>query len=221
MKKSIITTMLFGMACLCGMAQQETKDTSAVAVPDEARMLQLAGELVKYGYDKGEALPLIQAVEIYQNFGEGNFESEKTNKNEEVASKNSKVSFDLKEIIADAKELAQGDSNLLALIDGLEHKTTRGATEDYAVHRDVVSANKTDEYSVRFRGGEQAIVVVSGDGDTDLDLYVYNSSGDLVAKDADYSDDCVVSWYPSRTQTYTIRIVNRGNIANVYRMAVN
>ncbi|MDE5979168.1 MAG: hypothetical protein K2G84_03930 [Muribaculaceae bacterium] len=64
-------------------------------------------------------------------------------------------------------------------------------------------------------------LLLVGDGDTDLDLYVYDRNGNLVCSDTDFSDDCVAVWNPRYTQTYTIRIKNRGRVANVYRMAVN
>ncbi len=218
MKKTIIAALT---AVVCGLSAmaQEKNPSDTVALPQDVQMMRVAGELVKYGYDKSQALPLIQAVEIYQAVGEGNFDGEKTNS--ESATKDSSVSYDINQIIADAAELADGDPNLVALVENLKNKATRGATSNYAVHRDCVRANSSDEYRIQFRGGETAIVVVSGDGDTDLDLYVYDRNGNLVCSDTDYSDDCVAVWNPRYTQTYTIKIKNRGKIANVYRMAVN
>lgn len=218
MKKTIIAALAAVVLGFTAMAQ-EKNPSDTVALPQDVQMMRVAGELVKYGYAKSQALPLIQAVEIYQAVGEGNFNGEKANN--ESASKDSSVSYDISQIIADAAELAEGDTNLLALVENLKTKATRGATSNYEVHRDCVSANSTDEYRIQFRGGESAIVVVSGDGDTDLDLYVYDRNGNLVSSDTDFSDDCVAVWNPRYTQTYTIRIKNRGRVANVYRMAVN
>lgn len=199
---------------------QTEKSSDAVQIPAEAEMLQVAGKLVQYGYENNAALPLIQAVEIYQTVGGNSFTGTKES-GTTGEKKDSKVSYDIPQLIADAKELAQNDQALLTLIDGLQSKTTRGATSNYAVHSDVVSANSTDTYKVRFRGGEPACVVISGDGDTDLDVYVYSPNNTLVAKDDDYTDQCVAAWTPGKTQTYTIKVVNRGRVSNLYRMAVN
>ena len=39
--------------------------------------------------------------------------------------------------------------------------------------------NEADLYKIAFRGGEVARAAVSGDGDTRLDLYVYDENGNL------------------------------------------
>jgi hypothetical protein len=61
-------------------------------------------------------------------------------------------------------------------------------------------------------------VVVDGDGDSraDLDLYIYDQNGRLVAVDNDYTDFCIGSWTPSFTGTVTIRVVNVGTVYNDY-----
>ena len=114
MKKTIIAALA---AVVCGLSAmaQEKNPSDTVALPQDVQMMRVAGELVKYGYDKSQALPLIQAVEIYQAVGEGNFDGEKTNS--ESATKDSSVSYDINQIIADAAELADGDPNLVALVE--------------------------------------------------------------------------------------------------------
>jgi hypothetical protein len=79
-----------------------------------------------------------------------------------------------------------------------------------------VAAGATDVYTVTFRGGERATVTVRGDGDTDLDLYVYDENGNLIVKDDDHTDNCVVSFTPKWTGPFKIRVVNRGNVYNQY-----
>lgn len=65
------------------------------------------------------------------------------------------------------------------------------------------------------------MVIVNGDGDTDLDLYVYDENGNLMGKDIDYSDYCVVSWTPRWTGPFTIKIKNRGSVYNRYKIYTN
>ena len=74
----------------------------------------------------------------------------------------------------------------------------------------------TDEYRVTFYGGQTARVSVSGDRDTDLDLYVYDEFGNLIASDTDLSDQCVVGFTPRWTGKFVIRVVNRGGVYNRY-----
>ena len=84
-----------------------------------------------------------------------------------------------------------------------------------------VKAYAIDVITVQFRGGENAVVGVSGDGDTDLDLYVYDENGNLVASDTNGSDDCKVRFYPKRNGTFKIKVKNLGNVYNRYLLVTN
>jgi hypothetical protein len=89
---------------------------------------------------------------------------------------------------------------------------------------------KPGKYTLKitFKGGELAEFFVQGDGDTDLDLYVLDSKGKEVAKDADPpanegggSDLCMCRWRPQRDEEYTIVIVNFGQVHNVVTAGCN
>ena len=77
-----------------------------------------------------------------------------------------------------------------------------------------IEAHSTQEYTVWHRGGELTSIIVDGDRDTDLDLYVLDPNGDLVACDTDRTDYCVVSFFVPRTGQYTLRIANLGPVYN-------
>jgi hypothetical protein len=99
--------------------------------------------------------------------------------------------------------------------------TQAGAVDGPQIDTKVVRAYDTNTHVVRFAGGELAMVVVQGDGDTDLDLYVYDENGRLVGKDVGPSDFCVVTWIPRRAGTFTIRVVNLGDVYNRYTILTN
>jgi len=86
--------------------------------------------------------------------------------------------------------------------------------------RTAVGDGGHDEYVVRFRGGETAQVAVAGDGDSDLDLFVYDENGDLVCSDEDKTDRMFCSWQPETSGYYTIRVKNFG-MENLYVMRHN
>jgi hypothetical protein len=69
--------------------------------------------------------------------------------------------------------------------------------------------------------GELVTVVVSGNGLTDLDLYVYSPRNQIVARDDDASDDCVVQFLAPETGFYTIKVVNRGGWSNTYTIGID
>lgn len=208
------------------VAQNPAATTDSKERSETADMLNVAGKLVKYGYQTKTAMPLIQAVEIYNRLGVSN-EAEakaKTSESDAIAGaatqeKATPVSFDPAKLLADATTYADGDKNLLALIKAAGE--TRGRVGGPTRHEDAVNARSTDVYNIRFRGGETALVIVSGDGDTDLDLYVYDENGNFITSDTDSSDDCVVTFNPRWTGNFTIKIKNYGSVYNRYVLVTN
>ena len=84
-----------------------------------------------------------------------------------------------------------------------------------------IAAHSTRTFTRSFYAGEPARVGVHGDGDTDLDLYIYDEAGNLVAVDDDSTDICYVEWTPRWTGRFTIRIVNRGDVYNDFEIGTN
>ena len=215
------------MLSVSAFAQQSqpAADANNKSVPVQAQQLELAGQLVKYGYQTKSALPLIQAVQIYKSLNVSNAtdkpakETEGT-KVESGLTKSGLVSFDETKLLADATTFADGDKTLLALIKDSE-KTTRGAVPGPKRIYDRVEGNTTDIWRFTFRGGETAIVGVSGDGDTDLDLYVYDANGNFITSDTDLGDDCLVTFTPRWTGTFIIKIKNLGRVYNNYLLVTN
>jgi len=223
----MLKKVLFIAACFCGLtlsAQSEIPATKeSVQVPESAQMFSTACQLVKYGYAQGEALPLIQAAQILQNVTGGAIQEkpETEGATEDEATKaESKVQYDPAKLLADAAALADGDATLLALVEEVKNSATRGPVGDYDVTSTCVRANATDVYHIRFRANETAVCIVSGDGDTDLDLFIYDSNGNLIDSDTDNTDDCVCTWTPRWTGTFTIKVKNYGRISNCYKIGV-
>jgi hypothetical protein len=64
-------------------------------------------------------------------------------------------------------------------------------------------------------------IVVRGDGDTDLDLAVYDGMGGLIVSDTDDTDYCVVRFTVTRGGTFTVRVRNFGWVYNEYRISTS
>jgi len=84
-----------------------------------------------------------------------------------------------------------------------------------------VNARATDVYTISFRCGETARIVVDGDGDTDLDVYVYDEFGNLITKDDNKHRLLRGQLHPPFTGPFTVRVVNRGVVYNQYRLTTN
>ena len=86
-------------------------------------------------------------------------------------------------------------------------------------HTDTVLAHQTDVFESAFYRGS-AHIEVNGDGDTDLDCGVVDSAGRLVVTDTDDTDYCILDFTVVRAGTFTLKIVNQGNVRNRYTVVI-
>ena len=226
--KKIILFMAMIATIVSSVAQTvEEKPEIKGETSESLAAVKLANQLLRYGYENQSTLALLDALQI---FSENPTQALNATKHGETVDetktegKKTKVSFNYDSVLADAKKFADGDPNLLALIESVDAEAkassrgnVNGPSRDYAA----VYGNSYIDYSASFVADRLAEVLVSGDGDTDLDLYVYDSNGNLIARDNDYTDDCYVRWVPAWTGRYTIRIVNRGPVYNRFVILTN
>ena len=222
--KKVLFAMLVMMSSMAWAQDVPSKPEAEGQQSKEMNALRMAGNLIRYGYSEQQAMPLVNALYILSTVQtQESTEKKQGDEGKKPEPKDNKVSFDIPQIVADAKAFAAGDENLLAIISDMEEdlKPHRGAVGGPKRHVDYVNGRSYDTYSCSFVEGRLAEVGLSGDGDTDLDLYVYDSNGNLIASDTDYSDDCYVRWVPKWTGRYTIKIVNRGPVYNKYIILTN
>lgn len=227
MKKLVLFVSMFVLT-IGAMAQSIKEKPELKGESSESlAAVRLANDLLRYGYANKSTLALIDALQIFSENPTQplNTTREGSEVDESKADgKKAKVSFDYDTVLADAKKFADGDENLLVLIDNIDAEAKgaqRGAVNGPSRHYDAVNGNSTDTYQISFIANVLAEILVSGDGDTDLDLYVYDSNGNLIAYDESYSDDCYVRWVPAWTGRFFIKIVNRGPVYNNYVILTN
>lgn len=227
MKKYALSFALVLMASLSWAQEIERKPELKGEVSSGVNALKLATDLVKYGYEQQSALPLIQALQIIAENPTQPLQATREGSNVDTTKNDGKkgnVSLDFNEIVTKAKEFADGDETMSALIAQVQEENSgshRGAVNGPSRTVEYVNGNSTDTYQISFVAGYLAEILVSGDGDTDLDLYVYDSNGNLIVQDSDYSDDCYVSWVPAWTGRFIVKVVNRGPVYNKYVLLTN
>lgn len=224
MKKFFLTVCFCSLA-FTAFAQEEKPESNRPASP-EMSALQTAAGLAKYGYANYSATALVEAAKIFAETKTQPLDVEAEHgKTETVTEKNNPVSFEPIQLLADAKKFAGKDKAILTYIKRVEKSivsgSTRGAVGGPKVQKERVLGKDVDTYKVKFWSKELAEVCVSGDGDTDLDLYVYDENGNLIESDTDYTDECVVRWVPAWTGNFIIKIVNRGALYNNYVIWTN
>ena len=102
---------------------------------------------------------------------------------------------------------------LLAAVALLGIATTAGAAELASMHR--VRAFGTNTHSLQV-GMNDHYVTVDGDGDTDLDCWVYDASGQLVDRDVDSTDYCILETPGLGRHRLVVR--NLGDVYNEYEL---
>jgi hypothetical protein len=109
---------------------------------------------------------------------------------------------------------------VLAATVGMLVSGTAAMADSVKRHIDLIDHHHTDTYKIIVDAGVTTRISVIGDGGTDLDLYVIDDNGNIVLRDEDNTDNCVVTLTPKWTGPFLIRIVNRGFQANRYMLKV-
>lgn len=185
-----------------------------------AEAVATAHALARYGDANKDALSLITAARILKETGV-RADALKVAKGTEEAAKRSDDAMSADAVLERGRALATGRPDLLALADDVAKAGSRGVDRGPQVGRNkVVGSRAWHHYDLRFVGGELAKVYARGDGDSDLDLYVYDERGNLICKDDSPGDEMACAWTPRWTGMFRIRVLNRG-IANQYSIVTN
>jgi hypothetical protein len=106
---------------------------------------------------------------------------------------------------------------------GLAGGPGRVPREPSVLRGELVTPYGSRAFKITFKGGEPALVIVSGDGTTYMGLYVYDEHGNCVGKDdlgdKGSHDDLAVRWVPPRTARYRIEVRNFGALPNTFQLA--
>ena len=95
-----------------------------------------------------------------------------------------------------------------------------GSTEGPSRGIHVIPTDGTHSFAFRFYAGDPARVIVSGDGDSDLDLTVRDQNSYIICEDTGNSDLAACEWTPRYTGRYTVRVNNIG-MENRYWIITN
>jgi hypothetical protein len=196
----------------------------ASAEAESVQQLHLAHSLITYGRKNKVPEALITAARILGSTGTVELKEKPIHETSPDAPKGGKKdktdSENLaKDLLAEAKKLSDNNPAIVTLANSVE--LSRGAVGGPKRAVSVVEPLTVDIYKITFRAEEVARVAVSGDGDTRLDLYVYDENNNLIASRVGPGDDCLASWMPKWDGVFLIKIVNRGRVPNKYIILTN
>ena len=98
------------------------------------------------------------------------------------------------------------------------HATAMSPVKGEVLGTDCVLGYQTNQYEVTLWGGEVTTIEMLGNGNSDLDFFVYDAWGRLVIKDIDRTDAAAFLILPASTGKYYIHVENRGARANAFIM---
>jgi hypothetical protein len=75
-----------------------------------------------------------------------------------------------------------------------------------------INANSHIHWDVTARGGEEFSISAIGDGDTDVDIIVFDENGNEVCRDYGLSHVATCSFTPRWTGGFRVRVINWGDV---------
>ncbi len=199
------------------------------AAPGETALavetIRMADELAAVAIDRGDAAMLIQAARIKASVSTQDADvAVEQGAGEEGDKDEAGNDYSVTGLLDRAEVLAHGNDALLAMVAEArtEAARTRGRVGGPGRSGNRVLAHATNTYSsINFRAGEPARIWLTGDGDTDLDLYVYDQNGNRICASLGAWDRESCSWTPRWTGPFTIQVRNLGGVWNAYTLTTN
>ena len=125
------------------------------------------------------------------------------------------------QLLARAKKYAGGRNDLNGVIEEVQKFVAKGREDGPARAVSRLQAGASDIYTVSFNGEEPAMAAITGDGFTDLDLFVEDQNGNRICSSTSAVDDEICRWTPKWTGNFRIRVRNIGTVPNEYRLWTN
>jgi hypothetical protein len=194
----------------------------APATDEPVEQLQMSSDLLAFGRKTKDPVALIVAARVMKAVGSSEADRKPERRDAtEAAQKSGQPAVSADSILGEARDLARGDKIVSLLIDETTAMGSATAEGQPRTHQDTVQPGATDVYGVVFTGGQLAEAGIAGDGDSDLDLLVYDENDHLVCRSAGSTDREYCRWWPRWTGPFRIEIQNLGMAPNLYRLATN
>ena len=120
-----------------------------------------------------------------------------------------------------ARQYAGGRHDLNGLVDDLEKTSAKVRKDGPARFAARIGDGVSDVYTLSFRAEEPVMVAITGEGVSDLDLFVEDEAGNRVCASTGAGDDEICRWMPRRNGNFRVRVRNLGAVYNEYRLWSN
>lgn len=124
-------------------------------------------------------------------------------------------------MLARARQYAGGRNDLNGLVDELAKSSAKVREDGPARFASRIGDGVSDVYTMSFKANEPVMVAITGEGVSDLDLFVEDDAGNRVCASTGAGDDEICRWTPRSTGNFRIRVRNLGTVTNEYRLWSN
>jgi len=169
-----------------------------------------AWEFAQYGYNNKSVLALITAAQVL-------YTVPVTSAIQQDATV---TAFSSKQLLEDAKTMAKGDQNLLAMItkvEGEKPEKSRGSQAELMAYNFTLFASASKTFNFSYNGGAEAVVSVKSNGETPPTITVKSSNGKVV-ETTPGTEPNSVKWTPTKKDQFqiTIKNIDGGDIKCVF-----
>jgi hypothetical protein len=125
------------------------------------------------------------------------------------------------DLFAEAKQLANGDADVLAAIESAQAEASRGVVGGAISTVQYVPAQTV--WTVRFaaRGGEPLVVAARRDSATPVDMKLYDENGNLVCQDMSHNVTMYCRVNPIWTGPFSLQLSNHGGSGTGMALVTN
>jgi hypothetical protein len=132
--------------------------------------------------------------------------------------KGTDFSEQIKKMIEEAKSMAKDDKALASYIDSLKLEGSRGTVGGPRTTEHTVDVGKSETFTFRWLGGQQARVVVTGNGNT---LVHVHRTSDGFLEGGFQGKNVELYWTPVKDNDFTVRVTNTTGKPVHYSLFVN
>ena len=232
----LVAAMFLVLGPASGLEAQTSQQETVIVSPEstEVHQLMVALELVQWGRAHQSAESLLSAANmlllipttyVAMEKSEYSFlgKAEEPPDSAEAASNPIAVSALLAEakILAKNQKLRHLSKHIAQRQKEASSMTLRGAVDGPKMHRARLGSSRAHSYEFTFAGKARASVAIVGDGETDLDIEVFDSHGKHIATSELPGDHESLSWVPKSASIYRVEIRNNGTTSNDYTLISN
>lgn len=125
-------------------------------------------------------------------------------------------------LLAEAVALSKNDPVVAGFAEDARAAAAKGRSDGVAVSRSITRPGGTDWYRrIRYDAGKYAEAAVELLGGGAIDLFVYNSAGNVVCRDVRQPKKGYCGWTPKPGETFDIKVENRQPAPARYVLSTN